>query len=568
MTSRVSNDGRHPPIISSGTEYYWDGNSDQYKQTGVFMDTRECSTWYATDRTNKVIVWSGDSTTEQLAGLGIINYDGSWALKSYTKNIPTTVKMFNYGLNGALLRDFVSNALGALNSGPLNCNLSTVAALKADCYVLSWGINDIRQAGTGYVDGSIAGQAYGSAAQIALTTKLRTYFNTAIMAIKAANPDACIIFRTPNAHITGGNLIIGAGGLTAQNCMDQYRLLYRGDKALGIQPLNEIYDNVTMVDCLDLLYGANAPVTSHPMIEAMPVGLHPISTAYFEIVRATLAPLNQEDVETISNNNIAKRYTNREISLGRSSLLPLNLDELVYSEQYNEVAAGQVLFNSSSRIDFTFFAFPDTQLSASQKAYGGTTGAFGGTIAPTIGFGDILCIVNPNGTTVMVPFLVAPTDISGVSLRWYTSNSPDGNGATFPTLQITGNQNTPVRVFRHKYANSMAARILDTRASLNGYDGGPTYLKKYLAYVKTKGANNLLLQAISNPGPGFSDLSAHTLLVTDVLCLLGVDDAVGGLVLTGATLTTTAIPGEKNIALTNPNLATAGWGQCIIFSNT
>jgi hypothetical protein len=546
-----------------GTQLYV-GDGVSIVAVGTPQNENPLASWYNNLKVTDTIAFIGDSTTFNTLN-SMLPVSGINADRYNAVNIPTTVLMYNRGMGGQTIGGFVGG-IGAYN-------LPVVVAEKHKVHVFCYGINDAR------TDASIAGQAYGSTAMITKVNTSRAQIATYVAATLAARADTIIIWRVPNAHITiaATTATLLTNGVTAQNCMDYYRLLYRGDKQLGILPLTEIYPNTVMVDILALLYGDTAPLTSHPLID--PDGLHP-SLAAAAINLLCLAPLN------FSKTEIAEAATNRQLSTaktrlsGLSTIIPknvnnyrntvelasINYDDLLYSGEFTRIiAGGGVSGNNSTYVDLMPRADNYTTYLGTitfDIMFGGPnpSTAYGAVTAPYLALNDIVVINKLDGSRVIFSLQLPPYSNQGY-LRYI--DSP--NGASMLSV-ATGDT---FETFRHNYCNSAAAKYaIKAMRSLNSL---PTpFTKFYRLMVKSASGTAITVQQMGGRLAGESDFSLHDMLATDRLCWTGVDNGITGLLLTGATFGVKAANATNTITLTNPNFPTAyaNGKQCVLLSNT
>lgn len=251
-------------------------------------DRRNLKKWFDGGIVGKSMCWSGDSTTLNLTTFSSpgINEDGSPGLaQNYFPEL-RDVTVYARGANGATFASFLA---GSLSSG---FNIDDIIALDCDLYVLCWGINDCRT-----TDPS---SEYTAA-------NLQTHLTTAVDAIKAARPNACIILRMPNHHQTGAALITGSA--TAQNCMNRYQTAYRA--------MRDYHDDVLVWDGMSGLFPniALASGSASPLLSGD--GLHP-STVLYSLILKSILRLTVPDVTARDND-----WHNE-----KSLTLPLSYDQI------------------------------------------------------------------------------------------------------------------------------------------------------------------------------------------------------------------------------------------------
>lgn len=535
-------------------------------QLGGGIDFRKLAKWFFGGIANKLVVWWGDSTTQQLTFSNIITYvPTAWTPKYMAQDLADAgVQMIARGSNGASLQ-FLATATSAINTDGVDCSLPAIAALKADAVVIGLTINDCRQ------DASIAGSTYGNAAQIAKATSLRALLGLSYRTIKAQNPNTIIIWRVPNAHKSAS--IYFGNGVTGQNAMDVYRLTFMGDRTTSLtQSLDEIYPDSICYDTLASLYPNTVVSTTATTTMLDADGFHPTIQGYRaiigEISRLLSRPFGASFTSNTDSANIAAGI---EGTRAHGPVLPRSPYEVLNSGEWVPVTSGLIGTNNSNAtnlsIDPTAVDGPTSGAgSGAAISFGGTSGAYAVTSPPSFCLGDILVFLPTDGSGPYIERVArAPDDVSGPTLRWYTGpiNGRYLNGV-IPNL-------TPFKAYRNKYAGSRAARTYDALRKAGG-NGGATALKNmYRVVIVAPALGSVTLRPIPYPDAESLDFSTHTLTTSDVLCVTGLWSANGiipSIPLTGATFGAGTNPGEQTITLAGFDFRGANIPQAIVFSAT
>lgn len=506
---------------------------------GTTVDTRKLAKWFNGGIANKKIVFSGDSTTWNLENVfgnvaERLFRDGRRGRAQLLFPHLRDVTVYSRGENGGTLAAFVANSFTADHiteatpnyaSATLS-NLSTIIALAADLYVLSWGINDCR-----------TGTTYTAA-------NLQSDLTTAVNQIRSALPNACIILRMPNSHTTDNPSSLLSGGATAQNAMNRYQTAYRA--------LRDTWSDVLVWDSQSGLFGNTAPPTvSVAKLLNATDGFHPSASGYEQILNAILKltiPKVDYQTDVLYQEGTYSLPFSYDQTNGRV-IWDQNVDPLilegpdwykVYKIQYSEGA-----LNSFSR-----FVFQDYKGDASDtvRNHAWTSAVAGQGLV----FGDVMSLENRSGQANTFVVNTDPsTQIAGSVLQWnvHPSGIPSH---PLPASTYVG------YVYRHKYANSDGMRrLMEIGGSALQYDkAARTQISYEVAarfFIQAAANGSITVQTIgSEPG---DDLSLRAWNTTDILCIPGVTGngtselaAAHGLTLTGATFV--ADTTNKRMAIT------------------
>lgn len=199
--------------------------------------------WHSGPVAGKAIAWVGDSTTWQLqtvpANLAYLTTTYQAAGKPLSG-----VDMQWFGANGNTLANFVSNQWPEIA-------VHAVIAAHPDLIVFSYGINDVRQGGTG---------------EAALTA----YVRQAVQAFRSALPNTDIVLRMPSSFLTTD---VSARGFVMPNSAAQaYTDILRN----SYRALANEWPNVALYDSQALLFGETSPPASPLMADQ----IHPSAAGY------------------------------------------------------------------------------------------------------------------------------------------------------------------------------------------------------------------------------------------------------------------------------------------------
>ena len=535
------------PDLQAGFDSGTPAQQAQFQSSvSKYNDTRKLKYWFDGwgDTVRTLLMW-GDSTTEQLAGTGLVTYTGGYLLSSIEPSLVGRISIKNHGANGmtlaqAMQPDSATNAGGnGVHIGDIE---TSVVALTNPGVCISLGINDARQAT------SIAGSTYGNAAQIALATTLRTQLQSACSRIVAANPKASIILREPSAHnpTSSGYLV---NGVTGQNAMDVYRLTYRGDTALGLPPLDETVSNAVLFDTLRVVYN-DTSATGSALIDTD--GLHPSLVGYKRILQALLRLVSGPDVRELSSPATALAAQYYERTVGHSPIRPRTIADIKSSGDYYFVTDIGCVASASSYFDLG--------IGDQTVGWGAAQGAaYGSATSPAIGLGDIM-VWEPTGLPAqIIPINNLPNAHSGGYLRWF-GTGPDGY---YPNTAVPSG--TKGGLYRHKYAASDNARRNALRYAALGMYRLQAKPNMYNSSVTSASNGAITLRSLAGMP---LTLMAHTMSTSDTLFLSGADDTEYlGIPLTGATFSN---PDASSVTITlaGRDFSKANFKQAILASTT
>jgi hypothetical protein len=520
--------------------------------SGATTDLRALAAWFKGGITGKRVCWWGDSTTDQMNSGGIVLNNGTWLYPLSPALAQAGVVMKNKGANGSSLASLMGGSPGNAADGT-SAGIAAVAALGYDLYVICLGINDCR------TDTTIIG-SYGSAGQIAKAQALQALFVSAAAQIRAVNPSAAIIWRMPNAHITGTSYI--TGGVSAQNCMDVYRLTYAGDSALGVASLDSLVSGSLVYNTLNRFFNHSA-YTSYASVangRLDPDGLHPNTQFYQDLVYDIGGLLTDAPASSISTSDQAARLAATQVGWANVTVRPASPET---DANYAAIASATVNNSQATYFDAYFnFANPSLNADAGNGLlyWGAASGAGYGTAqVPALAVDDVIVWYPAGASKIVMPIRRMGDSYSGY-VRWY-SGGPDGYYPTLAQLPV----GTLGVVYRRKFAGSIDFAAWQSRSS--GYAGGLVLPKAYPFGVVSASTGSLSVRGIA-PWGGYSNLTGKTVTATDRLILPGVTPA-GGLLLTGMTWTPHASdPGRGTIAVSGIDFAKYSIGQGFILSAT
>ncbi|PPD36021.1 MAG: hypothetical protein CTY18_05970 [Methylomonas sp.] len=529
-------------------------------------------------------LFSGDSTTQQISGTlaspnsNIFSVDGSvWSRGIFSEALLGT-KIFAKGGSGQTLAAFASTANGSslINSDSVAYDLTAITSHpiyeNVGVYHLGWMTNDARQSAL------VAGQAYGSQNMITFASLMRSYFQTVVNFIRSKKPDSIINFRMPNSAAAGSTIYF-INGVTAQNFMDACALTFCGDVSLGLPPITDIIPNSILTDIPRLLYSDTASTSDRPLVEASSLGgLHPTSTGYREIVRACLAHFN-DHVIVRSAMSLQQRAANhklrqvspiisiRENQALASSSITITRDDIVHSDEYYHIGFGEIANAGTTFTDISFGpnnVFSEAliyQASVRLLFFGATTGSYASAFVPGLALDDLL--VFKSGLIQRIRRL--PDSIQGFSGRWF-SGPPNGS-AYYPSSMQGSNFN----VYRHKYANSLSAKIAVNfiTEGASAFDGllpiNKYYQLQIVGFNAGTGQINVMPYNAENTSGDFIN---HALSTSDYLCVAGADNGSLGISLSGAVFGVGSRVGEKTITLAGTAIASRLTDKCVLLSST
>lgn len=520
--------------------------------SGDGSDQRKLANWFSGGIDGRSVLFVGDSTTEQLAGLGHVAYAGGYLLGSIEPALIGRVNFKNRGLNGFSLSAFVSAGSGA-NSGGNGSKLDDIctelATLTRPLVVMCYGINDVRS------DAAIASQAYGSAAHQTAANAIRANLAIACNRMLAANPLTSIILRAPNGMLPTSAVYL-TNGVTGQNAMDVLRLAYRGDAAYGMAPIDELVGgNVALFDTYRQVYGDTA-YAGFSLVDVD--GLHPSNAGYQRTLAGLLRMISGPEATAMGTTKEREAATRYERSVGHGPNRPRHIDDIKKSGEWEQIGACTVVNNNASFFDLGFTG----GTSVAAAAWGAAAGAaYGSAGQPQMGVGDVI-IIEPDGLSpVLIPVGRMADSLTGNYVRWY-SGGPDGY---YPTTQ------TPIgsigTIWRHKWLGSDTFRRNSAEVAAGLLRKAGAKANAYRAFVTSGSSGSLVLRGMG----GYStSLAAHTMSTSDTLCLTGVDDtASGGLALTGATFTgPDATTGALTISLAGRDFSKFAFKQAVVLSAT
>lgn len=486
-------------------------------------DSRALAPWFAGGYSGKRICWWGDSTTSQMHDVSVLMTSGVWFYSAAPKLAQAGVLMLNRGANGSSL----AGAMSGNPTGPAGtfCGISDVAALACDAYVICFPINDCRQ------DASIIG-SYGSAGHIAKALALQALFVSAAAQIRAVKSNAVIVWRMPNAHQTGSPFI--TTGVSAQNCMDVYRLTFRGDAALGVPALASLVAKSVTYDTLARWFNDAAYVSgttpSNGRINAD--GLHPEgANAYIDFMGDLLQLFSDPVLGTVEESNTVAGAAATEVTRFGVAIRPTP-GLVAMSEDY--VLVGTATVESASSGNWQMSVGMDRSLSTSVAAnvlmFWGAAGAsgYGTSQVPVVSLDDIV-VWSPAGLAQQVmPIRVMANNCTSLKMQWFSA--PDGVAYLTAAQTPIG---TPGLIYRRKeYGNPDFSTWL---RRTTGFAKGALLPKAYPFSVVAASVASLEIRGHAQYG-SFFDLTGKTVVVTDRVFLTGVTPS-GGLLLTGATWT-------------------------------
>ena len=512
-------------------------------------DKRKLQKWFSGGIAGKSVVMSGDSTTWSFAttfsnGAECVYRDGRRGRVQIKYPEFRDVAVYNRGENGGGILGFISDAFTndhkddptvGFYHEPTYSNLSSIIALKADLYVLCWGINECR-VGTSFTWQNLAD---------ALTT--------AVTSIRAEVPKACIILRMPNAHGTANSGGYMSAGATAQNMMDRYQKAYRS--------LRSTWPDVLVWDSQNGLYPSVAPASSAfcPLLSTD--DLHPSVSGYDQILDAifglaTPAPtqlVTDLYAEGTKSNPFAQNRTDGLIRWD-SAVDPAVLNGpdwyKVYSVQFGNAAARGSYF----RLQFMDFAGNTGSAGTPSRNHAWTSGV----AAPGLCKGDVVSFENRAGQAYTFVVNADPQLQSGTDSIQFSPH-PAGTWSAAETEDLIAGHPIPDAavfkgyVYRHKYAHCEGMRRLQALlASPTIYDAAaetvnPYAVKRRFFIYATPSLGAITVQTIGGEPGG--DLSLRTWATTDVLFIPGVSsgakvgaeyNAAIAMPLTGATFTADA----------------------------
>jgi hypothetical protein len=438
--------------------------SSQFKEVAA-PDKRKLAKWFAGGIEGKKAVWVGDSTTEQLAFLGFINYDGSPTFIGSLFPQLLSTKHYNYGLNGALMAGFVQPGGNFPNSAtpPLNTNISGVVTTKADLYIFCYGLNDMRGGiGPGNSGNPFGGnfpdyrEAYGGSNMVAMALILQYWMKSFVTQVRATNPDCAIIFRMPNSANT--DCVFMANGVTPQQMMDVLRLAYRGDPALNV-PSPETFDEGILVwDAMATIYSEKAYSVHNDLIESLNDGLHPNVNAYRMMLLELCTLLTEPPAAALANPDEARRAAAREAAIAHGWQSRFELEAIRYSGMYKLLYTSSVGYNSASFMDMGF----GRTLSSGDHMWGGALGTARASAAPTgLAIGDVIVWGEPGSEVVKVVKDLGNGNEGAI--RWYSG--VDIHGETLPSSIAVGTRGL---VYRLDKGASVLAHRNDSISAKDG----------------------------------------------------------------------------------------------------
>lgn len=482
-------------------------------------DTRKLSNWFKGSLVGKKVVWWGDSTTEQLAGVNLIPYAGDDVVaRQIFIGLSGTIH-YNYGTNGQTLAGALAASSPANNAGGVDCSVAGVVARAPDVVVMCWGLNDMR------ANAAIAGASYDSststanAAAIAGAQSLQANLVSAITRLTAALPNVCIILRMPN----GFNAVNGGGtqtyftqtGVNSQHVQDVLRLAYRGDASTStpIPQLDQVYSNVILWDSQASVYPETAYAVASPLVTGTNDNLHPSGDGYKYIVAGVMQLLvPQSDAGNLLG-NAQTQAAKIETTVGRG-YSAINTDTgapLDLSDWKPVYACSMVAYTAGSFTDVNFGS-----ATAGLDAFGSAA------VGPGLCVGDVI-VFTVSGVDYAVPVLQLPSANQGSgTLRWFSSPGFSPSKRALPAAVVVGSSGI---VYRHKWAFSLPARMLmNTGRTYNPYKNA------YRFRVVSAASGSCVLGSIANEAAANGQqFHSHTLATTDVLCLAGVEGAVGSI---------------------------------------
>jgi lysophospholipase L1-like esterase len=212
------------------------------------------SHWFAGGLNGKKIIFLGDSTTSNATNLfgELKNFYTKEGEGLYGIGI-----IENYGENGASLRAFLLDQVAH--------GITAAIAARADLYVISYGINDVR---------------LGSTTEDELVSMLQTTVNR----IRFSVPNADIVLRMPNSFLS---LDINGNGFVkpVQKAPVYSTILRNAYKRLEYQ-----WSNVALLDTQESLFGRVSPQASPYMWDQ----IHPSAVGYGEVAKMLVDLIGQK----------------------------------------------------------------------------------------------------------------------------------------------------------------------------------------------------------------------------------------------------------------------------------
>lgn len=546
VTVPATNGGGFPTVVTDLT-----GEVRKLALPSHGFDYRKLAAWFDGGFSNKRIGWWGDSTTEQMAGVGVVLANGTWLYKANPTLALAGVTQYNHGASGASLAALTSGT-PVTNSYGMRCDIQGLAAQAYDAYVICLGINDCRQ------DPTIIG-AYGSSGQVAKALALQVLFVSAVATLRSANPNATIVFRMPNAHTTGTAYI--TSGVSAQNCMDVYRLVYRGDVSKGVQELTSIVPNSVMYDTLSRWY-CDTAYASDPTNRLINTDkLHP-GDLFYEQMLADISRLFSDTSDiSVSSGADGKKAAANESTLHCSAIRP----PYAYSggsDNYTQIATATCIGTGVNYFD-AYFQVPGIYgiVESTAAIWGGAAGSnYGATAVPAIHTDDVVVWYPIGKPSFVMPLRRMADSNQGGYLRWFVGG-PDGY---YPTSVEIAQGDFGV-VLRRKDAGTPILTDWETVSASQAKSSVLAY--KYAFSVVSAGSGTLTVRGMQ-PFNGSSSLVGKTVVATDRLILSGVTPR-DGLLLTGATWTPHGSePGRGTISLAGVYFTNYSIAQGVLLSAT
>lgn len=499
----------------------------------LVSDTRKCAAFLAGTPGIKKVGWSGDSTTLQLESSGLVTAAGikGGQIGTWFPELQN-VTHYNRGRNGGFFKDFVAVGSGGANSSepPVNTNLDDLIALACDAYVIDWGKNDLRGEDLSAFGDFTTDASYGSTGQKAAALVIQGYMRTAVTRIRAALPNAVIIFREPSAVVAGNTTNGGSPYVLAPSTgaaiMNVLRLAYHGDASLSVPSPESFSTGVLVFKTCGVVYGYTPPVTT-PLLVVSSDGFHETPVAYNQIVWGISYLLAGAGTPADSLASAAAARTaaaiERSASHGWDAVdIPTVMDGSDWKPVYSIQVAN---LGGSSYIDM--YVGPIS--GSASHAFNGLNGP------PGLALGDIVVWGGGGSSPYMLPVALLPDAINGY-LRWY--NGHDLHNRALPQSFAVGDQGV---IYRNKYANTLSAR----RNARELVAAEPqrrqlAFPYSYLFTVIAANSGSMVLAGISGElGASAHNASNHTMTTGDVLCMTGIEagaiEQAFGLILTGAT---------------------------------
>lgn len=506
----------------------------------VGVDDRPLASLYSKKISDRKFLWWGDSTTEQMAGIGFINYSGIYGASSISTALIGS-EHYNYGANGRTLESVMQPGED-LNGGGHNVKINAIVDFATSnpgaCYVICFGINDCRR------DAGIAGSSYGDAAQVAKADDLRVLLKSARDQIKAADPTAQFVWRMPTSHgaTSPGYL---ENGVTGQNAMDVYRLTYRGDATLGLSQIDEYVGDGLFFDTLRACYTDYA-IQDFGLLHSD--NLHPSQGGY-EVLLSSILPLLALGSDDISSKKDASEAFYLQKGASQTILPPNTIVELEGNPEVYAISYCKILNAAATYLDVNF--------ESQDVMWGGANGSgYGSANMPALSFGDIIAVTKSDGEELIMHITNQADSNNGSYLRWYNG----GPSGFYPGAEWTG---AAGNIYRHKYANSNKARLNDKRLNSIGAESIMAN-EWFLVNVKSTANGSCVIQGIAGQQDGFD---SYTPAASDSLCLIGVDgndELTKGVELTSATITAGGNPSEWNISLAGHDFRNAMCRQAVL----